>query len=105
MTTRILSLAAVGVLALAALSCDDDTTPVKPINDTGQNQQDTGSPWPDLQTQPDQYVWPDTGQTDQTIWPDSYSQTPFGCKADSDCFGKKCCPTPWGVKLCAASCS
>jgi hypothetical protein len=53
--------------------------------------------WPDgPQQQPDLYPW----------WPDqgTYSGSPFGCQQDSDCFGLKCCPTPWGVKLCAEVC-
>ena len=54
--------------------------------------------------QPDQFDWPDQGQ-DQTIWPDLYTgPVPYGCTSDADCFGKKCCSTPWGVKLCAPSC-
>jgi hypothetical protein len=28
----------------------------------------------------------------------------FGCQSDADCFGQLCCPTPWGVKLCAPAC-
>jgi hypothetical protein len=56
---------------------------------------------------PDQYVWPDIKPPVDT-WPqqtDGYAGTPFGCSSDADCFGKKCCLTPWGVKLCAASCA
>ncbi len=41
---------------------------------------------------------------DTTIWPDTYSGTPFGCTTDADCFGQVCCKTPWGVKLCMATC-
>jgi hypothetical protein len=40
-------------------------------------------------------------------WPapgDSYQPAPFGCELDDDCFGQRCCPTPWGVKLCAPEC-
>ncbi len=40
-------------------------------------------------------------------WPppaDGYVGAPFGCVADRDCFGQRCCPTPWGVKLCAPVC-
>ena len=36
--------------------------------------------------------------------PDSYSGGPFGCHQASDCFGLTCCPTPWGVRLCAEVC-
>lgn len=93
------------VLSLGILvGCDDDTPPVVPADTNGQ--WDTGTtdtvPWPDS-TQPDQYVWPDQG-ADTTIWPDSYSGTPFGCTSDADCFGQLCCKTPWGVKLCMATC-
>jgi hypothetical protein len=55
-----------------------------------------------------QQWYPDTTQpTTDTFWPtgDAYAGTPFGCEQDSDCFDLKCCPTPWGVKLCAATCS
>jgi len=91
-------------LALGTVSaCDDDTPPpVKQDKGTDTYQQQDTSIWPDL-NQPDQYVWPDQG-ADKTIWPDTYSSGPFGCQADSDCFGLKCCPTPWGVKLCAPTC-
>lgn len=61
---------------------------------------------PDIPT-PDQYVWPDVSPQDQFVWPDGdtgYSGTPFGCQSDTDCFGQKCCPTPWGVHLCAPTC-
>lgn len=55
----------------------------------------------------DQYVWPDTSPSQSdSLWPstDGYSGSPLGCRSDSDCFGLRCCDTPWGVKLCAASC-
>jgi hypothetical protein len=54
------------------------------------------------------WTWPDiTPLPDSTPWnsiPDGYTGAPFGCKQDSDCFGLYCCKTPWGVRLCAASC-
>ena len=54
----------------------------------------------------DTYVWPDTQSTgDMWQWPDLYSGTPFGCQTDADCFGRACCSTPWGVKVCADSCT
>lgn len=59
--------------------------------------------WPD-QHPPDQFVWPDQHPPDQFVWPDTYSGTPFGCEQDAQCFGKKCCKTPWGIKICADSC-
>ena len=52
--------------------------------------------------------WRDLSKKDHWPWPrDTYSTgggSPFGCQVDSDCFGVKCCPTPWGVHLCAADC-
>jgi len=54
----------------------------------------------------DLFVWPDTTPKDD-LWPktDTYSSgTPFGCSSDADCFHIKCCPTPWGVKLCMGRC-
>lgn len=55
----------------------------------------------------DKFVWPDLPKTKDTWpWPaDGYLGTPFGCQTDSDCFGQKCCPTPWNVKLCSPDCS
>jgi hypothetical protein len=38
------------------------------------------------------------------LTPNPYQGSTFGCRADSDCFGQKCCHTPWGVRLCAPSC-
>jgi hypothetical protein len=53
----------------------------------------------------DKFVWPDQPKKDHWPWPDTYAPpTPFGCQIDSDCFGIKCCPTPWGVKLCRNEC-
>lgn len=60
----------------------------------------------------DSYVspWTDTSnpppQADSSMWPtpDSYVPAPFGCREDNDCFGLRCCQTPWGVRLCAATC-
>lgn len=71
-------------------------------------QYDTTPPTPDTGVpQADQYVWPDTGGgSDTWSWPsDTYTGAPFGCQIDADCFGKLCCPTPWGVKVCADVCS
>jgi hypothetical protein len=87
-------------------ACDDDSSPPTdstPVTEGGSDGPTADTmPWPD-QAVPDQFVWPDQGQ-DQIVWPDMYSGTPFGCQSDADCFGQKCCPTPWGVKLCAATC-
>jgi len=52
--------------------------------------------WPD--------IWPDT--SDMPVTPlDLYVGAPFGCKTDADCFGQMCCPTLWGVSLCAPTCT
>ena len=63
---------------------------------------DTYIPWPDVtypdsQPSPDLFPWPPQDQG-------GYTPSPFGCQLDTDCFGIKCCPTPWGVKLCAPVC-
>ncbi len=62
---------------------------------------DTTSPYPDKRP-------PDRPRVDQRRdWyraADQYVGTPFGCERDSDCFGQKCCPTVWGVKICANDC-
>lgn len=34
-----------------------------------------------------------------------YSGNTFGCQSDNDCFGQRCCATPWGVKLCRSDCN
>ena len=111
---------AVGILGLVFLmpGCSDDPPPV--YKDTFEDKKGVGSgeggtkndgnkPNPDIPGTPDQPVWPD-------IWPDTsktpdwyqppdwYSGSPFGCQTNADCFGQKCCPTPWGVKLCAPTC-
>jgi hypothetical protein len=54
----------------------------------------------------DKHLWPDlTKPKDQWPWPtDNYQAIPFGCQSDADCFGQRCCATPWGVKLCAPEC-
>lgn len=100
---------AVGVVSLGSCSGDappavdsgpkkDGKLPVDWGQDPDYAQPDRGAP--------DQYVWPDIKPPADT-WPhptDSYAGTPFGCTSDADCFGQKCCLTPWGVKLCAATC-
>ena len=101
----IVGAALAGLLFAFSLSaCDEDEGPgttvdigvdmetvdqkVTPPVDLGP---DTNSQWPDGPV-PDQKV--DTG----------YKPSPFGCTSDKDCFGQRCCPTPWGVKLCTPSC-
>jgi hypothetical protein len=61
------------------------------------------APIPDYPTK-DQYKWPDHSKIDQPTPREAYVGSPFGCQLDADCFGQKCCPTPWGVKLCSPSC-
>ena len=59
---------------------------------------------PDIYVQPD--VWPDTTTPDTWVpQPDTYTGQNFGCEIDADCFGRVCCETPWGVKMCADSCA
>lgn len=116
--TKIAWLASLIALSFVFAACAGDA----PVSRDGGNniKYDTYKPvdgfsWPDQfqtqkdkgQNQPDQYVWPDTGGFPDTwSWPtDTYSGVPFGCHMDADCFGKKCCPTPWGVKVCADVCT
>ncbi len=58
------------------------------------------------QTSPDLPPAADRARADwpNPMYPDGYVAQPFGCARDGDCFGQRCCPTPWGVKLCAAVC-
>lgn len=61
--------------------------------------------WPDKPWPKDMYVWPDQPKPkDMFVWPDTYSGMPFGCETDDECFGLKCCKTPWGVSMCAKQC-
>jgi hypothetical protein len=95
-------------LLLFAVSCGDDKPPVvNPDKGTPDAPQvaDLPPPGPEAQV-PDKFVWPDFPPKD--TWPqpqDSYVGSSFGCQSDGDCFGQKCCPTPWGVKLCAPTCN
>lgn len=60
---------------------------------------------PDVVMWPDRPVWPDMGSRPNKDKPTQYEGgTPFGCETDADCFGEKCCETPWGVKLCTPGC-
>jgi hypothetical protein len=94
------------------MSCGGSTAPVNQdaaVPDKGFSFPDVTVP--DVGTKKDgkpadQYVWPDQS-TPKDVWSpptDSYTGAPFGCQTDLDCFGQKCCATPWGVKLCAATC-
>jgi hypothetical protein len=102
------SLALLFGLVLAVGSCGDDNppnvTPDKGVPDAP-IVADLPPPAPDVQA-PDQFVWPDIKSPNDTWpWPkQDYTGAPFGCQQDVDCFGQKCCPTPWGVKLCAPTC-
>jgi hypothetical protein len=103
----------IAVAIAVVTSCSDSTT-----SSTGKDSktspkeagitQDLPQQNGDLPINPDtKFQWPDSKTKDTKPWPhpDSYSESsPFGCLADSDCFGQKCCPTPWGVKLCAPTC-
>jgi hypothetical protein len=58
----------------------------------------TPSTYPDVST-------PSSQADGWTVVPDTgYGGSPFGCVRDSDCFGLRCCATPWGVKLCQEVC-
>ncbi len=94
-------------MLLVAASCGDSKPPVvTPDKGTDAPQvKDLPPPGPEAKV-PDKFVWPDFPPKD--TWPqphDTYiGAQAFGCQTDSDCFGQKCCPTPWGVKLCAPTC-
>ena len=106
------------LFAFALVGCDEDTTPGTnqdqgvQTKDTG-FKADTGGTPPKDKGAPvvDQPLWPDiwgpeAGST-KDLFPHpegGYKPSPFGCTSDADCFGQKCCATPWGVKLCAPSC-
>ena|SRR3989339_763569 len=95
-----------------------DSSKVTPTGDSGVTPDattnvDIPKTNPDVSIQIDTFVWPDKGTTDEGLVPpkdmwnaDGYQGgVPYGCQVDSDCFGEKCCPTPWGIKICAASCN
>jgi hypothetical protein len=105
-------LIAISLMLGAFSGCDSDQPPYKAkeggVKDGQKDQQPDNSvsdlPLPD-QTQIDS--WP---ASDFLPWPDQSpgydgSGAPFGCQSDNDCFGQKCCSTPWGVKLCAPTCT
>ena len=71
----------------------DQTPPDQPLP-PDQEPPDVQNPWPDWPR------WPDMGTR-----PNDYGGAPFGCQTDADCFGEKCCETPWGVKLCSPDCN
>jgi len=97
----------VSVLFLVGVGCDEDPTGTTP--DAG-TKPDLAAP--DLGS-PDQAA-PDMAKVDgpSNMWPDSGkpeagkkdSSATFGCTTHAECFGQKCCPTPWGVKLCSPDC-
>ena len=105
----ILALALLALLALLACGCPGNT----PLRLDGKRYRD-GGPTPDTYINlvdtrpwPDQPVLKKDTRPPWDTWPwkqDTYVGTPFGCQVDSDCFGQLCCPTPWGVQLCAPTC-
>jgi len=106
---KTLFLALLFVPALALMGCDSDSPAQTQEAGTQQDgpvfTNDFGGGTYDGPRR-DSYVWPDTGGSgDMWQWPDLYSGTPFGCQSDADCFGRQCCATPWGVKVCADSCT
>ena len=103
------ALALMAAFGLTTVACSDDDPP------SGQEDMKVETGPGDDGTQPDQkptedtFIWPDNGDPDSgDLWPnpsDTYAATPFGCTVDADCFGLKCCPTPWGVKVCSKTCN
>ena len=93
-------------LLLVASCGDNNPAPVNKDKGTPDQPQVTDMPPPGPEAKvPDKFVWPDFPPKD--TWPhpqDSYVGSSFGCQTDTDCFGQTCCPTPWGVKLCAPTC-
>lgn len=86
---------AIGLLILSlgfalALGCAGEL----PRND-GKSPAAEAPLWPDLPP-------PKSEQPGPT--PDGYAPAPFGCLSNQDCFGQECCPTAWGVHLCAPTC-
>lgn len=79
------------VLLLASAGCPGDLP-----RDDGKAPAAEATPFPDLPAQSPDQPWPT---------PDSYPSAPFGCETDDDCFGQACCPTAWGVRICAPSCA
>jgi len=99
-----------GIAAVAVAGCSDDP-PAKKVDSAAPDQaggQADFAPLPD-QSRPD-VMWPDLKADtakppiDYSV-PGDYGGTPFGCQTNADCFGQKCCATPWGVKLCASACN
>lgn len=102
-------LAVLAFLALGAAGCSDDA-PAKQDAKVGDGPSKLDTVGPRLDHGKPDFLWPDLGKDLPTgdLWPnptDTYSGTPFGCTVDADCFGLKCCTTPWGVKVCAKVCN
>jgi hypothetical protein len=105
------AVALIAAFGLGSLACSDDDPP----SGTEDMKVEAGSDapvrldGPGGDTKKDTFTWPDTGTPDgqPDLWPtgDLYTGTPFGCTTDADCFGLKCCGTPWGVKICAKTCN
>lgn len=99
-------LLAAGVAAVI-VSCSDSspgtTADGSTKKDVAVGQDGNITPKPDSTV--DSFFWPD-GTITSDAWPQDqgYTGSTFGCKDDSDCFGQKCCATPWGVRLCADAC-
>ena len=102
---------ALGIVFLLP-GCSDKAPPVYEDNGTTEDKGAGEGLTKDNAMVPDKVITPDQPPTWPDIWPDTnvadtvdqYVGAPFGCKTDTDCFGQKCCKTPWGVKLCAPSC-
>ena len=98
-------------MGLIAACADDSAPPVDAVQpkeagvDSALDAATDGAPEQDAAEalEEDAFVWPDQGEQPD-VWPHYPGVTGFGCQDDSGCFGQRCCPTPWGVKLCAATC-
>ena len=90
------------LFALSLSACDEDE--VAPAKDIGVDVFKADMPPVVPDKGPDQILWPDLPPPDAEPDKGGYKPSPFGCTSDADCFGQRCCPTPWGVKLCSADC-
>ena len=101
---------ALGMVLLLG-SCGSDDSPGTTNQDASTPRPDTRTvdqsvPVPDTRTTTPDFAWPDTS-SNLDSWPvpdQGYTGSSFGCESDADCFGQRCCPTPWGVKVCADDC-
>ncbi|MCA9665880.1 MAG: hypothetical protein KC503_09840 [Myxococcales bacterium] len=103
---RVAAIALLAVTIVVGASCGDSKPAQQDTGVKDVNAQDVPQTSDITIDQPQgNDVWPDVNAD---IWPQNEGGygggAPFGCLNDTDCFGQKCCPTPWGVRMCAASC-